>query len=162
MELTKKEKLSEYELRKRKELGCSRQKAWRDANKARANATQKAWCAANKEKVAEYQKKKREKNKAKITEKPKHDPVAAALKRKSYLTEYRHKHPEKWSLSAKQWIKKNKEKYLNSTYYISKNLGIPASDCPSYLIDIKREHLNLYRITKQLINLLKEKSHGSQ
>ena len=145
MELTKKEKLSEYELRKRKELGCSRQKAW-----------------PTKRRLPNTRKKKREKNKAKITEKPKHDPVAAALKRKSYLTEYRHKHPEKWSLSAKQWIKKNKEKYLNSTYYISKNLGIPASDCPSYLIDIKREHLNLYRITKQLINLLKEKSHGSQ
>lgn len=162
MELTAKEKLPDDDLIKRKELGCSRQWSWAKKNKEKAAASRKAWNAANKEKIAEYQRKKREKNKAKIPEKPKHDSVAAAIKRKAYMTEYRHKHPEKWRAAAKKWVEDNKEKFLNSPYYIAKVLCIPVSSCPTELIEIKREKLCIDRLVKQLNVVIKEASHGTQ
>lgn len=146
----------------KKEKRAADKRAWYEANKERANATSKAWRDANKEKVAGYQKKKREKNKAKITEKPKHDPAAAAIKRKAYLTEYRHKHPEKWRCSAKKWIENNKEKFLNSPYYLAKLLGIPVSSCPADLLEIKHEQLCIDRLVKRINVVIKEVSHGSQ
>ena len=77
---------------------------------------------------------------------------------------YRDRYPEKiyaYRLSNKDKIKKgaaaSNKKGTDALHdwYVVVTLGMRKSDCPPQLIEAKRQQLQMYRITKQLISTLK-------
>lgn len=70
----------------------------------------------------------------------------------------------KWILENREKVNKgSKRQRANITDgYAAAKLGLPLSECPPELIELKREQLLVHRMTKQLTNLLKEQVHGTE
>ena len=121
-------------------------------------ASTKAWVNANKEKAAAHRKAWREANKETL-----------AASHKAWATANK----ERVSSNLKAWRAANKEKtagysraaqarYMGELHdlYVKRLLKV-KSPTPE-LIELKREQLKMYRLTKQLQQLLKEKTDGSE
>ena len=74
-------------------------------------------------------------------------------------------HPRKYYSNTVAWQKNNKGKVKESALrkaadltdcYVCNQLGIHVSDCPADLIEIKREQIQIHRLTKQLNQAIKD------
>ncbi len=115
---------------------AARNKAYRDANKEKEAARNKA---KNPIKVAAYKKKWREMNKEK----------EAARSKERWR-----KDPEK----CKAHGAATRAKMTNGV--ISARLGLKVAECPDEIIELKREQLLMYRMTKQLNQSIKEQENA--
>ncbi|MFZ3286626.1 MAG: hypothetical protein WA191_07220 [Telluria sp.] len=64
------------------------------------------------------------------------------------------KNPEPRRESGRRWQAKQLEILSNS--YVIAALGLPTADCPDFLIEQKREQLQIYRLTKELASALRD------
>jgi len=110
-------------------------------DKAAAAERNKAYRAANKAAIAEYMK-------------------AWQAANKEAIAEYK----KAWQAANKEAIAERKKAHVAELQdgYLARLIGIPVADCPPELIELKREQMAVSRMTKQLENIIKEKSNGTE
>ena len=124
------------------------------------------WYAENLEKVRVNSARWRAENPEKVRARVSRWRAENPEKAKALYVQSRAKNPEKANAYTACWRAKNPEKvkafYTRRTKelpnsYVANALGIPTRDAPPELIELKREQLFTRRLTKQLINAIKEK-----
>ena len=147
------------------EKECARRAAYREANRERLAQQSREWRANNKDKyrermriyleanpekkakrnaaTLEWMKKNREHVNA-VTRKRFSDNPDKYAARKAKENERRKAHPDKEKARAKKYSENLSDGYVAST------LGMKVNELPSELLDLKRQQLQLIRLTKQL------------
>ena len=122
----------------------ARSAKWNAENPEKVKASRAKWHAENREKVkarkAKYRAENAEKEKA---YRAKHR-VENAEKAKAYVAKYRVENAEK----VKAYVAKQTAELSPS--YVANLLRIPVAEIPPELLDLKREQLQLYRLTNKL------------
>jgi hypothetical protein len=115
---------------KPKNMTPEQEAAWREKDRAYT----KAWREANKEKVQAHKKAYREAHKEKD---------------RAIVKAWREANKEKVQASKKAWGEAQ-SKNLTDTYVLNA-LRIPTADCHKQMISLKREQLEIYRATRELV-----------